>query len=69
LSIRKFRLEEVVEWPATVAGADFDRLEPHVEAKPLSGHSGARPQAESVESMTTVQGAWILGSPLLRRPQ
>src|SRR5215471_11585187 len=32
----------------------------------LSRHSGARPQAESPESITTGQGVWIPGSPPLR---
>src|SRR5215470_10735390 len=32
----------------------------------LSGHSGARPQAESPESIITDQRVWIPGSPPLR---
>src|SRR5215470_4551803 len=34
--------------------------------KPLPRHSGARPQAESPESIATGQGVWIPGSPPLR---
>src|SRR5215470_19646406 len=37
-----------------------------VQARPSSGHSGARPQAESPESITTGRRAWIPGSPALR---
>src|SRR5262249_1235490 len=33
-------------------------------AKPLSDHSRARPQAESQQSITTGQGAWISGARL-----
>src|SRR5712664_4601503 len=64
--------ELILEFPTKSMPSDFPTaILDHwtafsVRSPHRCSHSGARPQAESPESITTGQGVWIPGSPPLR---